>query len=127
MNEALSMGGLNVREIGYINAHGTGTENNDASEGAALARLFGDNLPPFSSTKSYTGHTLGAAAGVEAVFSVLALMHGLLYPNLGFADPMEGTGIIPVTQWKEGESLRHVLSNSFGFGGNNSTLVFSKE
>jgi 3-oxoacyl-[acyl-carrier-protein] synthase-1 len=86
-----------------------------------------DDLPPFSSTKSFTGHTLGAAAGVEAVFSVLAVKYGLLYPNLGFSEPVEGLGIIPVTEWKEDESIMHVLSNSFGFGGNNSTLVFSKD
>lgn len=127
MSEALSMGGVEAGEIGYINAHGTGTENNDASEGAALVRLFGDDLPPFSSTKSFTGHTLGAAAGVEAVFSVLALKYGLLYPNLGFSEPVEGLEIVPVTKWKEDESIMHVLSNSFGFGGNNSTLVFSKD
>jgi 3-oxoacyl-(acyl-carrier-protein) synthase len=127
MSGALSMGGTDAGEIGYINAHGTGTENNDASEGAALVRLFGDNLPPFSSTKSFTGHTLGAAAGVEAVFSVLALKYGLLFPNLGFSEPVEELGIVPVTEWKEGASIMHVLSNSFGFGGNNSTLVFSKE
>jgi len=127
MSEALSMGGIDTGEIGYVNAHGTGTENNDASEGTALVRLFGDDLPPFSSTKSFTGHTLGAAAGVEAVFSVMALKYGLLFPNLGFTEPMEEPGIVPVTEGKEGISLMHVLSNSFGFGGNNSTLIFSKE
>jgi 3-oxoacyl-(acyl-carrier-protein) synthase len=127
MTGAMAMGGIRKEEIDYINAHGTGTENNDASEGAALVRMFGEELPPFSSTKSFTGHTLGAAAGVEAVFSVLAIQRQLVFPGLGFEVPMEGLGISPETEMKEGASIRNVLSNSFGFGGNNSSLVFSKQ
>lgn len=127
MAGAIAMSGIEKGEIGYINAHGTGTENNDASEGKALVRLFGDELPPFSSTKSFTGHTLGAAAGLEAVFSVLAIRYGLLLPNPGFSEPMEELAITPVTSMKEGMSIEHVLSNSFGFGGNNSSLTFSKQ
>jgi len=125
MTKALDMSGIVPEEVDYINAHGTGTENNDASEGAALLRVFGETLPPFSSTKSYTGHTLGAAAGIEAVFSVLALMKGVLYPGLGFREPMEGIALSPIRKLQRKE-LGHVLSNSFGFGGNNSTLIFSK-
>jgi 3-oxoacyl-[acyl-carrier-protein] synthase-1 len=126
MAKAIEMSGIAPGEIGYINAHGTGTENNDASEGAALLRVFGDQIPPFSSTKSFTGHTLGAAAGIEAVFSVMAIEKGLVLPGLNFHQPMEGLGIVPETLMKEGQSIQHVLSNSFGFGGNNSSLVFSK-
>jgi 3-oxoacyl-[acyl-carrier-protein] synthase-1 len=126
MTKALTMSGIGPGEVDYINVHGTGTENNDASEGSALVRVFGGNPPPFSSTKSYTGHTLGAAAGVEAVFSVLAIREGLLVPGLGFEIPMEPPGIVPVTELREAVSIRHVLSNSFGFGGNNSSLIFSK-
>jgi 3-oxoacyl-[acyl-carrier-protein] synthase-1 len=125
MTQALAMSGISTSEVNYINAHGTGTENNDASEGAALLRVFGDKLPAFSSTKSFTGHTLGAAAGVEAVFSVLSIVEGLIPPNLGFQDPIESLGIRPQVVLREGEVVKNVLSNSFGFGGNNSSLVFS--
>ncbi len=126
MMGALALGRLSPGEIDYINAHGTGTENNDASEGAALVRVFGDQVPPFSSTKSFTGHTLGAAAGIEAVFSILALQNGILFPGLGFEEPMESPSISPVASLETGVAIEHVLSNSFGFGGNNSTLIFSK-
>lgn len=124
MKGALDKAGLPLEEVDYINAHGTGTPNNDASESQAIRRLFADRIPPFSSTKAFTGHTLGAAGALEAVFSVLSLKHGILYPNLNFSTPIEGTGLIPVTCYQEGISLRSVLSNSFGFGGNNTSLLF---
>ena len=126
MSGALKLSGLEPGDIDYINVHGTGTENNDASEGTALVRVFGEDLPAFSSTKSFTGHTLGAAAGLEAVFSVMAIRNGLIPPNLGFREPMEGLNIRPEIKVNEGVNIDHVLSNSFGFGGNNSSLVFSK-
>lgn len=126
MKAALEKAGVSPEQIGYINAHGTGTPNNDASESIAINRLFAGYVPPFSSTKAATGHTLGAAGGLEAVFSVLSLKHGILYPNLNFSTPMEETGLIPVLQYKEGEQIEHVLSNSFGFGGNNTSLLFQR-
>ena len=126
MLKALEMSGLTTTDIDYINVHGTGTHNNDLSEGVALKRVFGESLPPFSSTKSYTGHTLGAAAAIEAVFSILALEHGVVFPNLNFSTTIEDLGISPVTQLMTGQKVNNVLSNSFGFGGNNSTLIFSK-
>ena len=126
MQGALRVAGLEPDSIGYVNVHGTGTPNNDASEARALSRLFGERIPPFSSTKSFTGHTLAAAGGIEAVLSVIALQRGILYPNLRFAEPMD-EGVIPCTEYREGEGLRHVMSNSFGFGGNCTTLIFSKE
>jgi 3-oxoacyl-(acyl-carrier-protein) synthase len=126
MSAALSMSGLEPSGISYINVHGTGTENNDASEGAALIRLFGNDLPPFSSTKSFTGHCLGAAAGLEAVFSIMAIRENILIPSLNFSHPIDGLGISPETETREGVTVDHVLSNSFGFGGNNSALIFSK-
>jgi 3-oxoacyl-[acyl-carrier-protein] synthase-1 len=126
MSRALAMAGLQGRQVSYINAHGTGTENNDASEGRALQRLFGDALPPFSSTKAFTGHTLGAAAGLEAVFSMLSIMHGIIYPSKGFERAMDDPALVPETLFSEGREIAHVLSNSFGFGGNNTTLIFSK-
>lgn len=124
MRGALEKAGMKPDEVDYINAHGTGTPNNDASESQAIRRLFTDKLPAFSSTKAFTGHTLGAAGALEAVFSVLALKHEILYPNLGFTTAIKETGLIPVTQYQEGVPVRSVLSNSFGFGGNNTSLLF---
>ncbi len=126
MNKALKMSGLNPEEIDYINVHGTGTLNNDLSEGIAIERLFDKNVPLFSSTKPYTGHTLGAAGAVEAVISVLAMRHLMIFPNLNFQTPMKELKIKPVTKLIEHIELKHILSNSFGFGGNNSSVVFSK-
>jgi 3-oxoacyl-(acyl-carrier-protein) synthase len=125
MNQALSSARLNPSEISYINAHGTGTEINDLSEGRAIENIFGATIPPVSSTKAFTGHTLGAAGAVEAVFSVLALKHQLIFPGLNFSAPMQELQIHPVLQLTPG-ILRHVLSNSFGFGGNNTSLIFSR-
>jgi 3-oxoacyl-[acyl-carrier-protein] synthase-1 len=122
---AIAMAGLPPSEIDWINAHGTGTPNNDASEGAAIVRVFGDRVPPLSSVKPFTGHTLAAAGGIEAVISLLAIRHGTIFPNLNFTVPMEGHPLIPQTSLREGVEIRHVLSNSFGFGGNNSSLIFS--
>lgn len=127
MTGALAKAGLQPADIGYINVHGTGTPNNDQSEGTALRRVFGEDCPSFSSTKAFTGHTLGASGGVEAVFSVLSVQQGLIYPNLRFTTPIEGLGLIPETQFRKGEPVRHVLSNSFGFGGNCTSLVFSED
>lgn len=124
MKNALEIAGISPEEVDYINAHGTGTPNNDASESQAIYRLFGDRIPPFSSTKAFTGHTLGAAGGLEAVFSVLAIQRGIYYPNLNFSTPIEETGLVPVTTYSEQHTIRTVVSNSFGFGGNNTSLVF---
>ncbi len=125
MAEALEMSGLSPSEIDYINAHGTGTQNNDASEAAAFTRLFGGHIPPFSSTKPFTGHTLAAAGGIEAVISLLAMKYGTIFPNLNFSEPMKEPSVVPQTALHEGVEIRNVLSNSFGFGGNNSSLIFS--
>lgn len=125
MSGALKMAGLDAAAIDYVNTHGTGTVNNDASELAALIRLFGAQFPLFSSTKPFTGHTLAAAGGIEAVLSVLSIQKGIVYPNLNFAEAME-EGFIPVSHYLEEWPIRNVMSNSFGFGGNCSTLIFSK-
>ena len=91
-----------------------------------MLRIFGEeNVPDFSSTKAFTGHTLAAAAGIEAVYSILSLQRNIIYPNLNFKDKMEEFNLIPVTEVKE-KPIQNVLSNSFGFGGNCSTLIFSK-
>jgi 3-oxoacyl-[acyl-carrier-protein] synthase-1 len=112
--------------VGWVNAHGTATENNDLSEGRALLRLFGADLPPFSSTKAATGHTMGAAGAVEAVISVLSLERRTIFPNLNFSTPMKETGLAPLTAPRSVPDLAHVLSNSFGFGGDCSALLFSR-
>lgn len=125
MQLALHQSGLTTSHIDYINAHGTATPNNDLSEGQALKNLFKDYLPRFSSTKSYTGHTLAAAGSVEAVISVLSLHHGIIIPNLNFKDPIAELEISPVVAFEEGIALRSILSNSFGFGGNCSAMIFS--
>lgn len=125
MKKALNSSGLRAEDIHYINVHGTGTPNNDLSESIALKRLFGDRIPPFSSTKAFTGHTLGAAGGIEAVYSALAVRRGICFPNLRFEEPIPETGLFPNTRWREAGLLRAVMSNSFGFGGNNTSLVFS--
>ncbi|WP_291864469.1 beta-ketoacyl-[acyl-carrier-protein] synthase family protein [Maribacter sp.] len=125
MEKALKVANLQAKDIDYINAHGTATGNNDLSEGRAIIRVFKDNIPNFSSTKPYTGHTLAAAGGVEAVYSVLALQNNVIFPNLNFKTPMKEFSITPQTELKQTE-LNTVLSNSLGFGGNCSTLIFSK-
>ncbi len=125
MQKALKSAELQIAEIDYINVHGTATPNNDLSEGIAMQRIFGNNVPVFSSTKPFTGHTLAAAAAVEAVYSVLAIQNEIVYPNKNFKTPMKEFNLIPQTELLH-QKLNHVLSNSFGFGGNCSTVIFSK-
>ena len=125
MQIALNISGLAPKQIDYINAHGTATLNNDLSEGQAIKNLFRDYLPSFSSTKSYTGHTLAAAGAVEAVISALSLRHQILIPNLNFAEPIEELKIAPLVELQKETTVRSVLSNSFGFGGNCSSMIFS--
>jgi 3-oxoacyl-(acyl-carrier-protein) synthase len=125
MCEALEMAGLQPSDIDYVNAHGTGTPNNDQSESVALQRVFGSDLPPVSSTKGFTGHTTSASGSIEAVICLLAMHHGFIPANLGFTHPMSD-GIVPSID-ADGCQLRHVLCNSFGFGGNDSSLVFSRK
>jgi len=126
MSGALKKAGLQPADIDYINLHGTGTQNNDIAEGTAIRRLFDPRFPMMSSTKSFTGHTLGASGGIEAVFSVLSLLHGMVYPNLRLQTPMKELPFIPTTTFIKDITVKHVLSNSFGFGGNCSSLIFSK-
>ena len=125
MQGALQMAGLQPNDIDYVNAHGTATPNNDLSESAALLRLFGDKMPAVSSTKAFTGHTTSASGGIEAVISVLALVHGFIPANLNWSGTAEGL-IVPVTHTTH-KTLRHVLCNAFGFGGNESSLILSSQ
>jgi len=126
MSGALKKSGLQPSDIDYINLHGTGTQNNDIAEGTAIKRLFNPKFPKMSSTKAFTGHTLGASGGIEAVFSVLSLQHGIIYPNLRLQTPMKELPFTVETEFKKNIEVKHVLSNSFGFGGNCSSLIFSK-
>jgi 3-oxoacyl-[acyl-carrier-protein] synthase-1 len=125
IKQALEMSGLKPSEIDYINMHGTGTPNNDLSESMATVAVFGDKVPKFSSTKAFTGHTLAAAASIEAVISVLSLQHNMIFPNLNFTVPIAETNLVPETTLVN-TPIHTVLSNSFGFGGNCSSLIFKK-
>jgi len=125
MKGALAKAGLQPADISYINLHGTGTPNNDSAEGTAIKRVFDPYYPPMSSTKSYTGHTLGASGGIEAVFSVMAIKNQIIYPNLRFSTPISDLPFAPVTSFLKDQPVKHVLSNSFGFGGNCTSLIFS--
>lgn len=125
LQQTIAMSGLNPSDIDYINVHGTGTPNNDFSEGTAIKAIFGDNIPLFSSTKAYTGHTLAAAASIEAIISVLTLQNQMVFPNLNFKTPIADLNLTPVTKVLQ-VPVNTVLSNSFGFGGNCSALLFKK-
>lgn len=124
MQCALAVAKLEPSDIGLINAHGTGTENNDKVESRAMLDIFGQP-PAFSSTKSYTGHTLGAAGAIEAVYSLFNLHYQEAYPNLQFGQPITGTGLKPLQAYQK-LPVKHVMSNSFGFGGNCTSLIFSR-
>jgi 3-oxoacyl-[acyl-carrier-protein] synthase II len=127
MREAVSMAGVQPSDIGYINAHGTATLDNDKTEARAIHEVFSDAPVPVSSTKRYMGHTLAAAGGLEAVVALWALDRQALPANLGLRDALEDAKLDLVTTTREAPGLRHVLSNSFGFGGNNAALVFTGE
>ena len=126
MINALTKANITSGKINYINAHGTGTGNNDLSESIAIKNVFNDNIPPFSSTKGFTGHTLAAAGAIEAVYCVQSIQSQAILPNLNFSTPMIETGMVPETTFRSGVQVEYVLSNSFGFGGNCTCLIFSK-
>jgi 3-oxoacyl-(acyl-carrier-protein) synthase len=125
MERALQQAGLSANDINYINAHGTGTENNDRTESIAFQHVFG-SPPPFNSTKSYTGHTLAAAGAIESVFTVLSLFYQELYPSLNCADPQPEFPFHPIVNQATNHTIQHAMTNSFGFGGNCTSLVLSK-
>jgi 3-oxoacyl-[acyl-carrier-protein] synthase-1/3-oxoacyl-[acyl-carrier-protein] synthase II len=125
MRAALRRAGLEPSAIDYVNAHGTGTRDNDISEGSALKTVFNQRVPPVSSTKGFFGHSLGASGAIEAVVCVEALRRQQMPPNPGFQNCDPAIGITPVTALRRAQ-LTHIMSNSFGFGGNNAVLVFSK-
>jgi len=126
MTGALKKAGLKNEDLSYINAHGTGTGNNDMSESIAIKRVFGENVPQTSSTKGLTGHTLGASGAVEAVFSALAIRDGFIPGSAGFEKSIPESGLMPVRELISNREIITVMSNSFGFGGNNTSLIFSR-
>jgi 3-oxoacyl-[acyl-carrier-protein] synthase-1 len=125
MKKALDMSGLKPSDIIYVNAHGTGTDNNDVSEGHAIEKLFAPDIPYVSSTKPFTGHTTSAAGVVESIISILGMQNDMIFPNLNFSEQIEELTFKPVAELKTGITQKHVMSNSFGFGGNNTALIFS--
>jgi 3-oxoacyl-[acyl-carrier-protein] synthase II len=128
MRNALKRANLAPAQIDYINAHGTSTPKGDEIELSSVKRLFGDHAYKLSmsSTKSAIGHLLGAAGSVEAIFSILALRDGIVPPTLNLDDPSPGCDIDLVPHKAKERPVRYVLSNSFGFGGTNAALVFSR-
>jgi 3-oxoacyl-(acyl-carrier-protein) synthase len=125
MQSALHRAGLEPAAIDYVNAHGTGTRDNDVAEAIALKTVFHNRVPPFSSTKRVFGHALAASGAMEAVVCVEALRRQELPPNPGFNKCDPAIGLEPVTESRHAP-LKHVMSNSFGFGGNNGVLIFSR-
>lgn len=128
MKNAIRDAGIEPSEIGYINAHGTSTQVGDVAEVAAVKSVFADhaNNLSMSSTKSMTGHLLGAAGAVEAIFSVLAIRDGVLPPTINLDNPDEGCDLDFVANKSRKADVRVALSNSFGFGGTNGTLIFRR-
>ena len=124
MSDALVSAKLDPAQIDFINAHGTGTENNDKVESIAMLRLFG-KVPAFASTKANIGHTLGASGAIEALYCILNLVEQELYPGINFKNPVPETGLQPIQVYQK-TALTHIMSNSFGFGGNCTSLIFSK-
>ncbi len=125
INGALATAGLTPSDIDHVNAHGTGTENNDYTELHGMNQIFG-TVPPYISTKSYTGHTLAAAGAIEAVYSLLSIRYSEIYPSLNWQVQMPEFDSKPQTEFVENVEVKHVLSNSFGFGGNCSSVIYSK-
>lgn len=124
MRQALDRSKLKAEEIDYINTHGTATENNDEVELTAIQTIFEGKVPHFSSTKSYTGHTLGASGAIEAVYSLLAVNNNCVFPSLNIKEDMNHD--YPALKEVIDQKVTNVLTNSFGFGGNQTTLIVSE-
>jgi len=125
MSEAIKSANLNTDDISCIHTHGTATSNNDITESMAMKSLF-EKVPPFYSSKSYVGHTLGAAGALNAVYSIFSLQNNQIYSTLNVDKPILEFNFKTKTKLLNNYKVNHVLSNAFGFGGNNTSLVFSK-
>ncbi|HEY0428321.1 MAG TPA: beta-ketoacyl-ACP synthase II [Pyrinomonadaceae bacterium] len=128
MERAIKDAGIKPEQIGYINAHGTSTPYNDKFETLAIKKVFGENAykTPVSSTKSMTGHALGAAGGIEAVFSILSLKENLLPPTINYENPDPDCDLDYIPNEARHAEVEYILSNSFGFGGTNACLIFKR-
>jgi 3-oxoacyl-[acyl-carrier-protein] synthase-1 len=126
MRDAIADAGISQVDIGYLNLHGTSTPVGDLVELAAVKRVFGDGLPPYSSTKSMTGHPLGAAGSQEAIFCLLMLQGGFLAPNINLDNPEPEVDDSPVVRETQAADIQYALTNSFGFGGTNCSLVIER-
>jgi 3-oxoacyl-[acyl-carrier-protein] synthase II len=128
MQRALKDAGITPEQIGYINAHGTSTPYNDKFETLAIKQVFGEHAYKLavSSTKSMTGHALGAAGGIEAVISVLSLKENQLMPTINYENPDPECDLDYVPNEPRNQEVEYVLSNSFGFGGTNACLIFKR-
>jgi 3-oxoacyl-[acyl-carrier-protein] synthase II len=128
MRQALADARLAPEQIGYINAHGTSTKYNDAGETKVIKAVFGDHARRLavSSTKSMTGHTLGAAGGIEAIASALALRDGVLPPTINYATPDPECDLDYVPNQARQAQVEYALSNNLGFGGHNASLIFRR-
>ena len=126
MSNAIDDAEINISDVDYINAHGTSTPLGDVAETVALKSVFGDSVPQISSTKSMTGHTLGAAGAIESIFCIKAINNGIIPPtiNLDNPDPLCDLNYTPLVSIEKDVTI--AMNNSFGFGGTNSTLVFKK-
>ena len=126
MKVAIDMANIDVSEVDYINAHGTSTKLNDQYESEAIADVFGDSAQKLSvsSTKGVTGHCVGAAGGIEAVFTVKALMHQTVPPTANLSEADEGLTLDYTPNEPRERQIEYALSNSFGFGGTNACLAF---
>jgi nodulation protein E len=126
MQICLEDAGITPEQVGYINAHGTGTVANDVSESVAIRSVFGSNPPAVSSTKSAHGHALGAAGALEAIATILALQSGILPPTINFTELDPACNLDVVANQARTQSIEYALSNSFAFGGLNAILAFRR-
>jgi 3-oxoacyl-[acyl-carrier-protein] synthase II len=128
MKMALKGAGINPEDVDYINAHGTSTPMNDLYETMAIKTVFGDHAKKVmvSSTKSMTGHLLGAAGGIEAAFTLLAMQNGVVPPTINYSEPDPECDLDYVPNTARDAQITYALSNNFGFGGTNATLLFKK-
>jgi 3-oxoacyl-[acyl-carrier-protein] synthase II len=128
MKMALKKAALNPDQIGYINAHGTSTPVGDGIETTAVKHVFGDHAAKLwvSSTKSMTGHALGAAGAIESIYSILTLKDQIAPPTINLDDPSDDCDLDYVPNQARDGKFQHVLNNSFGFGGTNACVIFSK-
>jgi 3-oxoacyl-[acyl-carrier-protein] synthase II len=126
MASCIERAGVAPADVSYVNAHGTSTRLNDAYETMSLKATFGSVVPPVSSTKGATGHLLGAAGAIEAVYAVLAIRDQILPPTINYQDPDPECDLDYVPNEPRPALVDHVVSNSLGFGGHNVSIVFSR-